>query len=442
MDRGIYERLKTMERNICCHLGVSPPNVHNTLKMKADDDNHGLSDSPKTVGIQKQWPPRKSRRASSTVTKPTKKIHSYPLRSADGLQGNIGRTPPYFNKESGADYDCAHDRTPPFDEHVNYQEPCTPYAVPDESNSENPVTTVTVYNPLIFVRPQSYVSPTKLQEEQPGAVETLPGSDTDEDGNSVESGDKLLRKKSQKICGVYTPDARQFQIKTSHIVTNFFFLDIATPGKWLSDEKDRMVMFDPYFTKFITSNWLAFNEVEDKLDFDWGTNIAAYITGKSRGKNLKLELGRDVDMVYTPMHWGRNHWVGLCINLRTSNVTILDSFITENRTEADVDVQMTPVLKSLPYILEQYVEYTVYQISEGVRFYSWNRVEGIYHNKRGGDCAPCAAEFMEMHSNGVGKEEMRLITDKVVDKFREQYVMDCYEEFFGDYQVANEASMK
>ena len=36
----------------------------------------------------------------------------------------------------------------------------------------------------------------------------MPGSDTDEDGNSVESGDKLLRKKSQKICGVYTPDAR------------------------------------------------------------------------------------------------------------------------------------------------------------------------------------------------------------------------------------------
>ena len=206
---------------------------------------------------------------------------------------------------------------------------------------------------------------------------------------------------------------------------NSFFLDIATPGKWLSDEvriffstlhsykfvslifaannvtqhmhlimqmlwrrrgsvlqKDRMVMFDPYFTKFITSNWLAFNEVEDKLDFDWGTNIAVYIKGKSRGKNLKLELGRDVGMVYAPMHWGRNHWVGLCINLRTSNVTVLDSFITENPTEADVDVQMTPIMKSLPYILEQYVRYTVYQISKGVRFYSWNRVEGIYHKKR------------------------------------------------------------
>ena len=81
----------------------------------------------------------------------------------------------------------------------------------------------------------------------------------------------------------------------------------------------------------------------------------------------------------------------------------------------------------------------MYQISEGVRFYSWNRVEGIYHNKRGGDCAPCTAKFMEMHCNGDEKEEMSLITNRVVDKIREQYAMDCYEEFVGDYRVANEA---
>ncbi|KAF3576522.1 hypothetical protein DY000_02030391 [Brassica cretica] len=399
MARGIYERLETMERNICSHLGVSPPNVHNTRKRKADDD------SPKTDGIQAERSPRKSRRTNSTFTKPATKIHSYPQRSGRPL---TGLTPPYFNKESRDDNDYAHDRTPPFDEHVNYQEPRTPYAVPDESNAENPVTTVTVYNPLIFVRPQSYVSPTKsvidelpcisdltptkrfgdeipvtvtweetnphaytsgkiapasetppsaaspveedenyescqenisidtpLQEKHHLAIETLPGPDTDEDENSVESGGKRLRKKSQKIRGVYTPDARlkglfmsekkteyrplpktsraifkkfsdilsenlvQFEIKTSHIVTNSFFLDIATPGKWLSDEhmhvimqmlwrrrgsflqKERIVMFDPYFTKIITSKWPTFNEAEDKLDFDWGTNIAAYFTGKN-----------------------------------------------------------------------------------------------------------------------------------------------------------------
>ncbi|KAL0666446.1 hypothetical protein Bca4012_029150 [Brassica carinata] len=472
MARGIYERLETMERNICSHLGVSPPNVHNTQKMKVDDD------SPKTDGIQAQRPPRKSRRTNSTVTKPATKIHSYPQHSADRLQGNKGRTSPYFNKESQDDNDCAHDRTPPFDEHVNYQSvidepPCISDLTPTKRfGDEKPVTvTWEETNPHAYtsgkIAPTSETPPsaayrvsgphlpsprtaadvetlsrnvsatktqsaaategasrdsvavgnerspieedenyescqenisidTPLQEKHPLAVETFPGPDTDEDDSSMESGGKRLRKKSQKICGVYTPDARlkglfmsekkteyrplpktscaifkkfsdilsenlvqQFEIKTSHIVTNSFFLDIATPGKWLSDE--------------------------------------------------------------------------------TSNVTILDSFITENPTEAHVDVQMTPILKSLPYILEQYVGYTVYQISEGVRFYSWNRVEGISHNKRGGDCASCAAKFIEMHCNGDEKEEMSLITNRVVDKIREQYAMDCYEEFVGDYQVANEA---
>ena len=49
---------------------------------------------------------------------------------------------------------------------------------------------------------------TLLQEKHHLAVETLPGPDTDEDDNSVESGGKRVRKKSQKIRGVYTPDAR------------------------------------------------------------------------------------------------------------------------------------------------------------------------------------------------------------------------------------------
>ncbi|KAH0893360.1 hypothetical protein HID58_055789, partial [Brassica napus] len=251
--RGIYERLETMERNICSHLGVSPPNFHNTRKRKADDD------SPKTDGIQAQRPPRKSMRTNSTVTKPTTKIHFYPQRSADRLE-----------------------------------EPRAPYAVPDESNAENPVTTSVIDEPPCIsdlsptkrfgdeksvtvtweeTNPHAYtsgkialasetppsvdvetlsrdVSATKtqsaavtegathdsvavgnerspveedenyescqenisintpLQEKHPLAVETLPGPDTDEDDNSVESGGKRLRKKSQKIREVYTPDAR------------------------------------------------------------------------------------------------------------------------------------------------------------------------------------------------------------------------------------------
>ncbi|KAL0713046.1 hypothetical protein Bca4012_020024 [Brassica carinata] len=128
-----------------------------------------------------------------------------------------------------------------------------------------------------------------------------PVSDTKEDSIYVASGGKRQRKISSKIRGVYTPDARLkgiFKIKTGYLVTNSFLLDMANPGKWLSDE---------------------------------------------------LELGCDVEIVCAPMNWGGDHWVGLSINLQTSHATIFDSYIPHSETAPEVDAHMAPVLSSLLY---------------------------------------------------------------------------------------------
>ncbi|KAL0722481.1 hypothetical protein Bca4012_037080 [Brassica carinata] len=461
--KGIYECLDQFEKTVSDHFGEPLPNIH-----------------------------KKARGRWEKMTMDTPVVRKVSRTSGD-LKGTIGNTQPGFSREPRENNENSTLLTPQFDENASdqnatYQEPRTPNAVPDELQTPNPLTTMTIYRGLLFAQTQSYVSRAKkddtyigdkavdvkwdeanphaytsvkevpapdfastisednvgpvstnlsgqkteapvieggvphaiavqnptspveeeenyesckenisfdsqLQGKRPRAVEDMPGPETDEDDNYVESGGKRVPKKSQKIRGVYTPDARlkglfmsekkaeyrplpktnraifkkfcdtpEFAIKTNQIFTNSFFLDIATPGNWLSDE--------------------------------------------------------------------------------TSSVTIFDSFITENPTSTHVDTHMTPILKSLPYILEQYVGFTDYLIKEGERTYSWNRFQGIYHNSRGGDCGPCGAKFMEMHSNGDGKEEMSRITDKVVDKFREQYAMDCYEEFVGDFQVANEAGMK
>ncbi|CAN6930978.1 unnamed protein product [Brassica oleracea] len=288
--------------------------------------------------------------------------------------------------------------------------------------------------------------------------------ETDANSEDVGSGGKRHRMRSSKISGVYTPDPRvkklfkseekvgykplaktnrtQFKkfakilrenpeqmwdIATGHSVCNHFFLEIAEPGKWMSDEqmhvimnmlwrrrgiylqKKRMVILDQYFIKTIQSNWNAFSADNDKLQFECGKNVAQYVTGKSKGQKMKLGLGRDVDTVYTPMNWGGDHWVGLCIKLTEGHVTVFDS----------------------------YVPHTEIEVKEGLRIYSWRRAEGIYHNKRGDDCGPCTAKFIEMHAAGL-TEEMSRITDKDVDRFREQYAMDCYEGFVGDANVNNE----
>ncbi|KAG2328040.1 hypothetical protein Bca52824_010768 [Brassica carinata] len=552
--KGIYECLDQFEKTVSDHFGEPLPNIHKKARGRWEKMT---MDTPVV------------RKVSRTSIKSSGQIgRNSNICVLPKFQGTIGNTQPGFSREPRENNENSTLLTPQFDENASDQEPRTPNAVPDELQTPNPLTTMTIYRGLLFAQTQSYVSRAKkddtyigdkavdvkwdeanphaytsvkevpapdfastisednvgpvstnlsgqkteapvieggvphaiavqnptspveeeenyesckenisfdsqLQGKRPRAVEDMPGPETDEDDNYVESGGKRVPKKSQKIRGVYTPDARlkglfmsekkaeyrplpktnraifkkfcdtpEFAIKTNQIFTNSFFLDIATPGNWLSDEKDRRVMFDPYFTKIITSKWSAFSEAKDKLHFDWGTNIASFVTGMCRGKNLKLQLGRDIDVVYAPIIWQDKNWVGLSINLQTSSVTIFDSFITENPTSTHVDTHMTPILKSLPYILEQYVGFTDYLIKEGERTYSWNRFQGIYHNSRGGDCGPCGAKFMEMHSNGDGKEEMSRITDKVVDKFREQYAMDCYEEFVGDFQVANEAGMK
>ncbi|CAF1928557.1 unnamed protein product [Brassica napus] len=238
--------------------------------------------------------------------------------------------------------------------------------------------------------------------------------ETDADSEDVGSGGKRHRMRSSKISGVYTPDPRVKKLFKSEEKVEYKPIAKTNRTQFKKRrgiylQKERMVILDQYFIKTIQSNWSAFSADNDKLQFEWGKNVAQYVTGKSKGQKMKLGLGRDVDTVYTPMNWGGDHWVGLCIKLTEGHVTVFDS----------------------------YVPHTEIEVKEGLRIYSWSRAEGIYHNKRGGDCGPCAAKFIEMHAAGL-TEEMSWITDKDVDRFREQYAMDCYEEFVGDAKVNNE----
>ncbi|CAN6883609.1 unnamed protein product [Brassica oleracea] len=159
--------------------------------------------------------------------------------------------------------------------------------------------------------------------------------ETDADSEDVGSGGKRHRMRSRNISGVYTPDPRvkklMWDIATGHSV---------------------MVILDQYFIKTIQSNWSAFSADNDKLQFEWGKNVAQYVTGKSKGQKMKLGLGRDVDTVYTPMNWGGDHWVGLCIKLTEGHVTVFDSYVPHTEIEV-AEGHMCSVVQSLPYILEK-----------------------------------------------------------------------------------------
>ncbi|XP_024006517.1 uncharacterized protein LOC18010499 [Eutrema salsugineum] len=246
-----------------------------------------------------------------------------------------------------------------------------------------------------------------------------------------------------------------FCIVTGHTVNNQFFLQIAKPTEWVNTMhmqvimamlwrrrgeiylKDRVAFVDTLFISIIGNYYNDFIS-RDKNQYDWGKTIQGIVLGKPAkwaNQRQRQMFIRFVDVVYVPMNWGSEHWVGLVIDFKTGNIKILDSFISHN-DEAAVEQYMAPVCQSMPFILKRYLDS---KLTEGLRTtpYTWSRLEGIYQNKRSGDCGPCAAKFLEMHAAGLGVEDMALITDDDVDRLREKYAMDSYEEFVGNPAIAN-----
>ncbi|KAG2304263.1 hypothetical protein Bca52824_032914 [Brassica carinata] len=224
--------------------------------------------------------------------------------------------------------------------------------------------------------------------------------------NKVEQGrGKRIRKRSTKIGGVYTPDRRLKELfhscrKPEYTplaevdgIFNYYWgysLKSVLPVLFKTNQLEtylgkRIALMDYSPLSSILSMYPQFEEATDKQKFDW-------------------------DRVYVPMLWGKDHWVGLVIELHNKRVEILDS------------AYLPPSVWPPP--------------EEGCSF-TWDRPGNIYFNERSGDCGPCAVKFLEMHAAGCTYYDMAQITDDMVDRFREKYTMDTYQEFIGSAEVFN-----
>ena len=174
------------------------------------------------------------------------------------------------------------------------------------------------------------------------------------------------------------------------------------------------------------------------MGFNWGGLVSFSFTGKTPRRNDKKVLLVDVDRVYAPMMWGKDHWVGLVINLTCRQVEILDCNIPLNESDNEVNKHMAYLLRALPHVLAAFSPPSDSSHPEEDQAFSWVRPDNIYFNERSGDCGPCAVKFLEMHAAGYSYEDMGQIDDKKVDIFRQKYAMDTYEEFIGNAKVQND----
>ncbi|CAF2078668.1 unnamed protein product [Brassica napus] len=225
-------------------------------------------------------------------------------------------------------------------------------------------------------------------------------------------------------------DILEFEIVIGIHVSNKFFLSLARPTNWVSTEHIfvlismlvrrhgrnyliRRCRFVDYFSiAGIISKFAEFEKASDKLGFNWGGLVSFSFTGKTPRRNDKKVLLVDVDRVYAPMMWGKDHWVGLVINLTCRQVEILDCNIPLNESDNEVNKHMAYLLRALPHVLAAFSPPSAGSHPEEDQAFSWMRPDNIYFNERSGDCGPCAVKFLEIHAAGYSYEDMGQIDDK------------------------------
>ncbi|KAJ4881784.1 ULP_PROTEASE domain-containing protein [Raphanus sativus] len=221
-----------------------------------------------------------------------------------------------------------------------------------------------------------------------------------------------------------------------HNVDNQFFLDLATPQKWITSthmevlmehidarcgdvaKLNRAMFLPPWFTAQVQRKVRHFNAAKAKDTVAGDVKITKYITQDG------LRWGVDVDTLYAPMIWGDDHWVGLCISLTEWSIHVLDPNPKLNSMEA-VNSLMKPLAEMLPYIAQNVCPSVQSGDSQQEPFLV-DRMGGAYVNLRSGDCGPVAVKYMEILATGNNPPSVAGLTDELVDIFRKQYAMDIY----------------
>ncbi|KAF8092683.1 hypothetical protein N665_0405s0009 [Sinapis alba] len=171
---------------------------------------------------------------------------------------------------------------------------------------------------------------------------------------------------------------------------NQFFLDLATPSKWVSSthieqrhaptlHHNRAMFMSPWFTAHVQGKARSFKAAKCKARVAGDVKITKYLTRDGQ------RWGADVD-------------------------TLL-------KTMDQVAELMEPLATMLPYIVKKVCPDAAVGEAEVVPFLV-DRMVGLYVNERSGDCGPVAVKFMQMLATGNQNPTMAGLTDDLLDMFQ------------------------
>ncbi|KAL0742028.1 hypothetical protein Bca4012_083541 [Brassica carinata] len=129
------------------------------------------------------------------------------------------------------------------------------------------------------------------------------------------------------------------------------------------------------------------------------------------------------DRLYFPFCIDKQHWVGVCVDIKASAVSILDwnvAFKRESLLKKDLNL----VANLMPYIVKLA---NGMEIIGSQKPFSLNRVKGVPQIANPGDAAVMAVLLIEAHANG-GMQALKCITTRILPDAAKQLAVNFYKD--------------
>lgn len=132
------------------------------------------------------------------------------------------------------------------------------------------------------------------------------------------------------------------------------------------------------------------------------------------------------DKFYFPFNIDQQHWIGVCVDTKTSTVHIFDCNTTL-KTDSQMKKELTPIGNMFPY-LAKLVKAS--SSSDPPKPFVISRCRSIPQILSPTDAAAMTALVIEVHSSA-GADACRALTPRVLPDAAKQFVVNIYNSPFG-----------
>ncbi|ESQ34672.1 hypothetical protein EUTSA_v10009967mg [Eutrema salsugineum] len=180
----------------------------------------------------------------------------------------------------------------------------------------------------------------------------------------------------------------------------------------------KIEFYNTIFPVLIKSHYTKFTKtaVKDRSKFKFQPSLMSYFQPENPMRSLP-------EYMYFPFNFDQRHWVGVCVNLSSASIIVLDCNASL-RSDSALKKEFTPLTNMFPYLLRAYTSKAL----RDEKPFTLVRAAGIPQNEINSNSAVTALFLMQAHASG-GLDYCRTITPEVICTEAYKLAVLFYEEF-------------